>query len=83
LINIWDVNTMKIVNTLKGTNSDIRSLKCHNNILISGGKGSLLNGGILSWDLRNTAYKFHFILETIWRKKKKHKKYFPWSMLEM
>jgi hypothetical protein len=32
---------MKIINTLKGSNADIRSLKCNNNILISGGKGSI------------------------------------------
>lgn len=43
---------MKHIVTLKGHKDEIRCLHIYNNLLFSGGKGSITSGALFAWDLR-------------------------------
>lgn len=52
---LWDAYSLTQIETLKGHKEEIRALATggdKNNLLFSGGKGSVNGGSLLVWDLR-------------------------------
>lgn len=53
VIGVWDLVTLQNIGTLRGHKDEIRAMHIAENLLVSGGKGSTINGAIFFWDLRS------------------------------
>ena len=51
-IEVRDLYTYQKIESLKARTPVIKDLACHDNMMFSGGKGSISKGGLLLWDLR-------------------------------